>query len=342
MVYVTEGAFEVGDGGSLPGTFEAGDSGSPFTISSEDGLILGGTSITNLSNHDYGDDDFNYADSQILQPSYPKGFDAFYLMKYEISQGQYAAFLSALPTTEADIRFANQYGEDGYTIQLIAVPNLYQADLPDRAANYLNWVDLAWYADWSGLRPMSELEYEKACRGADSSVLGEYAWGNALIRLLSYTIEDIGTTAERISDPTAGAGNAMHYGSTLDFRVIFKCGAAAAAFENPSRQEAGAGYFGAMDLTGNAIERIVNISSVEGRLFDGDNHGDGDPSGTTVDTWPSIDEAVPENVGKGTGSRGGSWTIGLTNGPVSSRIVSNYDDPIRSSTGGGRLVRSDF
>ncbi|MFN3345365.1 MAG: hypothetical protein ACK412_06920 [Chloroherpetonaceae bacterium] len=35
------------------------------------------------------------------------------------------------------------------------------------------------YLAWSGLRPMTELEFEKACRGVEKGVPGEFAWGNA-------------------------------------------------------------------------------------------------------------------------------------------------------------------
>ena len=36
--------------------------------------------------------------------------------------------------------------------------------------------DMLAYLDWSGLRPMSELEYEKACRTPSRVIPGEYAW----------------------------------------------------------------------------------------------------------------------------------------------------------------------
>jgi len=36
---------------------------------------------------------------------------------------------------------------------------------PAKAVNYISWSDLTAYADWAGLRPITELEYEKACRG---------------------------------------------------------------------------------------------------------------------------------------------------------------------------------
>ena len=46
---------------------------------------------------------------------------------------------------------------------------------------YMCWADCATYADWAGLRPMTELEFEKACRGPLKPVPDEYAWGTAAV-----------------------------------------------------------------------------------------------------------------------------------------------------------------
>ena len=41
------------------------------------------------------------------------------------------------------------------------------------AAYYLSWTDLAAYLDWACLSPMTEIQFEKACRGAESPFLSE-------------------------------------------------------------------------------------------------------------------------------------------------------------------------
>ena len=43
--------------------------------------------------------------------------------------------------------------------------------------NFLSWMDLAAYLDWAALRPMTELEFEKICRGPNPPIAGEYVWG---------------------------------------------------------------------------------------------------------------------------------------------------------------------
>ena len=46
-----------------------------------------------------------------------------------------------------------------------------------RPCNHLCWADAVAFAAWAGLRPMTELEYEKACRGPGYAHHGELAWG---------------------------------------------------------------------------------------------------------------------------------------------------------------------
>lgn len=50
---------------------------------------------------------------------------------------------------------------------------------------FLTWFDACSYLDWAGLRPMTELEYEKACRGNQTPVAGEFAWGSTSYTLLT-------------------------------------------------------------------------------------------------------------------------------------------------------------
>ncbi|MEM6804380.1 MAG: hypothetical protein AAF696_23470, partial [Bacteroidota bacterium] len=104
MVYVPQGSFFVGDGQRDFGQFEAGNTGQPFEITSEAALTLGGTNPNWLSNNNainmLNPDDFDYANVVNLPAAFPKGFDAFYCMKYEGSQQQYADFLAHLSTDQ--------------------------------------------------------------------------------------------------------------------------------------------------------------------------------------------------------------------------------------------------
>ena len=58
-------------------------------------------------------------------------------------------------------------------------PPVYTARLPFRRCIFLGSSDRFSYATWAGLRPMSELEYDKACRGPLHPVPLEEVWGEA-------------------------------------------------------------------------------------------------------------------------------------------------------------------
>ena len=91
MVQVPQGSFAVGDG-STSSTFSTNSFGSantttPFTISSEATIAqdaLRSSAFNSITQH-----------SAIIA-GFPKGFNAFYCMKYEISQQQYVTFLNLL------------------------------------------------------------------------------------------------------------------------------------------------------------------------------------------------------------------------------------------------------
>ena len=75
--------------------------------------------------------------------------------------------------------YANDFTDDGGYDQ--------NDDGQDIACNFLNWADGAAYADWAGLRPMTELEYVKASRGTRSPVVNEYAWSTTNLHASAYT-----------------------------------------------------------------------------------------------------------------------------------------------------------
>jgi formylglycine-generating enzyme required for sulfatase activity len=222
-------------------------------------------------------------------------------MKYEVTQQQYVDFLNTLTQPQADAR--KYTGTDyRYAITGTAVGS-YATTKPNVACNYLSWADDAAYADWSGLRPMTELEFEKACRGPLAAVPGEYAWGTATIASSAYTLSGAGTASEGIAtNYSTTAGNAI-YGST---RVVGNFGPVRVGiFSNGTsgRVSAGASYWGIMELTGNVWERPVTIANATGRAYTG-THGDGvlDNSGdANAANWPGTDAV-------GAGRRGGFWS----------------------------------
>jgi hypothetical protein len=148
-------------------------------------------------------------------------------------------------------------------------------------------MDLASYLDWAALRPITELEFEKACRGPNVPVGNEYAWGNTNIHTSAYTLAQEYLPDEYISNTGTYTGNCA-YISTMVPPV--RCGIFAASSTNHSRQETGATYYGIMEMSGNMTEPIVTCGNAAGQSFTG-KHGNGslDSLGNAnQDFWPGI------------------------------------------------------
>ena len=398
MVRVPTGPFYVGDGTttSVLGQFCAGGTTSPFNVTGEGALTLGGGGAGSLANNNASGmspaDDFNNATPQTLPLAFPKGYNAFYLMKYEVTQGQYRDFLNTLTRAQqaarvatvitagttsvtnryvmnntpdaANIASANNYRNGIRCDATIHTSNpvTFYCDYNNNgvgnestdgewiACNYISWADLSAFADWAGLRPMTELEFEKACRGGGvtDSVTGVYAWGNTTLETAtsSLTTLKIGTALE-----TPNQGNCNYSSCTPDgpYRV------GSYADSTSTRQNSGASYYGVMDLSGSLWERPVTVGNgtsgtvIGGRAFTG-SHGDGVlttltsyQGNATNPDWPGYDTTYPTRGvfgAVGSGYRGGNWRNGATYARASDRRYAASTNPGRHYYSGGRLART--
>jgi len=201
-------------------------------------------------------------------PDYPTGYKSFYIMKYEMSQGQYADFLNLINVTQAGNRYSA--GNTGYLRYTISgYWPVFSASAPDRACNILNWFDIIAYMDWAGLRPMTELEFEKACRGTAFPQYYECAWGTFNICDVWYNIMNDGQPDEMISNICTNKGNSNYDYTGHDFQGPFRCGIFAASAVNPSREETGASYYGVMEMSGNVAELCITLGHIDGRNYTG-------------------------------------------------------------------------
>lgn len=279
MVYIPEGKFWLGDGSvtDIRAHFEAGNTGQPFQITSENAITLGGTNSNNLSNHNRINgsqlDDFDYNTTKTLPAAYPKGYNAFYIMKYELSEGQMAAFFNEISAAAATTLYpsadATLFGvkDDGI------YPNKYYTNTPTRACGFITKEMAAAYLDWATMRALTEFEWTKAARGPLYPVADEYAWGNNGIMQTGFTLSNVGTAQEVITNPSTTTGNAYKM-PTNDSAIAFRCGIFSSSAVTKSRVQTGASYYGVMEMTGNVSERFISIKNNNDRAFDG-SHGDG-------------------------------------------------------------------
>ena len=260
------------------------------------------------------------------------------MMKGEISQSQWVSFFNTLTTTQKsarDVTAASGKNSDSLSFRNNVSWTSGDATLPDQgggatyasvAMNYLSWADLAAYLDWAGLRPMSELEYERAARGPYRAVSGEYAWGSTSITGATGVINE-GLPNE---GPSAAANCVYNSGVAGPMRV----GAMAAG--DATRIASGAGYYGAMDLSGNVMERCVTVGNSTGRSLNRAKHGNGVLSSSgngDVTTWPGTNAV-------GAGFRGGVWRGSGVRERLSDRFSAAISASGASWDNGGRGVRS--
>ena len=346
MVYIPEGSFALhtgGDGASA--NFEKADG----TISSENALAEGAITWDRSESSwcGAGTSDGSSGYNAALVANYPKGYKAIYCMKYEISQGQYADFLSLLTDAQDNNRYPGRNGNYRHTIT--GTYGSYSASVPDRACNYLNWADGLACADWAGLRPMTELEFEKICRGSESAGT-DYAWGSTTITAAT-TISGTENGTETITNSNANCCyNDIAFMGGDGGKGPLRCGIFATG--SSTRQQSGASYYGVMEMSGNLWERCITVAKycwnnstwnneTGAGSFDGQ-HGDGSFTGTgfaDVTNWPSP-TVTSGSTALGAGVRGGSWYHGSWAGRVSDRDSAASAYAARDSTYGFRCVRS--
>jgi len=226
-------------------------------------------------------------------------------------------------TSQAPARYAiTRSGDPGAYV--------YSTTKPYVACNWVSWADEAAYKAWAGLRPMTELEFEKACRGPRHPEAGEFAWGTTSGTRATGIVDD-GAPDERASP---GDANVAWDRLAADFGPLR---AGVFATDSMDRVSAGASYWGIMELSGNLSTRVIGVAANSAgnesrpRNFEG-THG----SGTTTQPadWPLSSDAI------GVGRRGGRWGTGSDRARVSDRAEASIVDISRRALYGGRGVRS--
>lgn len=310
MVNIPQGSFTVGDGAS-------GGAFTQYTVLNENALTSSSIGTGNAA-----------------PAAFPKGYKAFYSMKYEITQEQYVDFLNTLTYGQQARRsvaspdaaigtfaFANSY-RNGIKIKMpgnnAAIPAVYGCDLTANdfddlndgqniAMNWLSWADLSAYLDWSALRPMTEMEFEKITRGPVTPVANEYAWGTTdLNAVLTAGVVNSGSPNEGYNAVANGRAN---YGFCNGWGVgnIYAPVKVGFSATNASgRISAGAAYYGVMEMSGNIWELSVAAKTAGGSTYTGV-LGDGELSSVTATNGDANQLNWVDNTGAI--ERGGSFFI---------------------------------
>ncbi|MFA5780596.1 MAG: SUMF1/EgtB/PvdO family nonheme iron enzyme, partial [Elusimicrobiota bacterium] len=233
--------------------------------------------------------------------TWPNGFRAFYVGKYELSQRQYADFLNTVDpagSSGATYYDSTLYNTWEYYIQRDVsrpVGDRYYVQLgrDTLGCNYLSWADMTAYISWAGLRPMTEMEYERAARGRGDSRI--YPWGDTdptgdTVETKSGTSYDCYLNYANWYDTANNLQNqdgptpVGHYLSGLNI---------SGGAVSRTNAQTGASQYGISDLSGCNWEHMINCNSTTTPL-------NGDGTLTPPASWPG---ALVDKKGL----RGGDW-----------------------------------
>ncbi|HLF17266.1 MAG TPA: SUMF1/EgtB/PvdO family nonheme iron enzyme [Candidatus Omnitrophota bacterium] len=362
MVFIPEGFFYAGDFDGSSASLDQGSSDAdPWYVAGE-----GAISVTNAASNGYryvsagqaGEDATGAVFT--IPAAFPKGYESFYMMKYELNEGQWVEFFNSLPSASRanrDLTNASHKNSDlvikRNTISCSGSPLTCSTSRPYRPVSYLTWMDLAAFLDWAALRPMSELEFEKASRGPVLPISGEFVWATTGITAASAISSGAEDGAESVTTSSANAslnnttlsggdtGNGSEYTQGPLRNGIF-------ATSSSVRESAGASYYGVMELSGNLRERVATIGNASGRSFlaaqgDGVLSADSGFEGNATNAdWAGIDGVPSRGVtgAAGSGFRGGGWDESSLRLRISDRNDAANVSASAFNNSGGRGVRT--
>lgn len=277
MVYVPQGEFYIGDGrtSSTNGAFVASGTSSPLKITNNIQNVNGLGAASNYTNNN------TYGCSMPLPTTFPLGYNSFYTMKYEILQGVFIEYLNTLtydqqaarlkisnaaylPNATTPVLFHGNSNWGSINVYTTTAGNyntksaVFGGNYPYIPMGCLNWQDLASFLDWSGLRPMSEFEYEKACRGnnggptgtANAPIAFEYPWGS--------TVLTGGNNGNYYNYQTSATATwSVYDGACRNWEDNGPIRAGFAATSTSNRSQSGSTYYGIMEMAGNIWEQCV-------------------------------------------------------------------------------------
>jgi hypothetical protein len=323
MVYVPDGSFYVGNNASTSSNinrpfYKIGSPHTNFDITSEASITAtGSTGNAGWIAHP----EWSSNNQNTVSADFPKGYKGFYCMKYETSQQQWVDFLNSLTASQQANLPTAAYSRNGIS----SSSGVFSTTLPFVAMNSLNWADVASFLDWAGLRVMTELEFEKACRGTSTPVTEEFAWGNTSYTSHATTITNGGLTNEVSA---ASGANTNLTVTTNPGSSPLRVGSFATS--SSSRTQSGASFYGIMDMSGNVSEQVATMINYQATTTSYTGiHGNGELTSSgyaDVSNWPGLVSGFISSAGilaSATACRGGGW---YNNGAFSAASVGKVAD----------------
>lgn len=268
MVYVPEGGYSMsnttGQFGSIG--LNAPGGGRPVINDRLTPTLSNNIRIKGNTGIDYNNDGI------VENTSYPTGYSPFYVMKYEMTEQQYADFLNTLTTTEKTI-----LGTAGSTISLNN--GEYFASSPNRACGGYTANRYLFYKDWAGLTMISQLEMNKLIFGsltpysisgsAGASNVGALATNTTTFSNSGATYYGIQDMGGNLSDPFFSLSNSNYNRSigngNPDISQIVNRSNTIIEFQD-SAQSFGGPFFGGFPVLASGGSSLIDKASYFGGI----------------------------------------------------------------------------
>jgi formylglycine-generating enzyme required for sulfatase activity len=212
-------------------------------------------------------------------------------------------------------------------------------DGADLSMGQLNWADLTAFLDWAALRPLTELEFEKAGKGSAMPYPNGYAWGSS-------PPVPLNDTDWRLFDRDSSEAGTVVFPNALYGNQPMVQGPTLLPYVDADRQylgRRGSSIYGIQSLSGGMWERAVSVSLDEGRKYRG-SHGDGVLSSdgfANERDWPGYILGFDRSA-EGSCFRGGSWYTSSVFMRIADRYYGHASCVARFSVRGGRGGRTAY
>jgi hypothetical protein len=226
-----------------------------------------------------------YNTAGTVPATFPKGYAAFYCMKHEITFALVRDFANCV-LSSAEIRAWSRgmvfWGSNNYKViadttgpeyKIIGWTPFMRKGASEMNGEYKvasnlppNWFFSILY--WSGLAPMTELQYEKACRGPMYPVRNEQASGEPMGFLLDDTTfivaRDSFTMRMKQEKPTPVVDfGRLGQMTALGYRAGFT------ATSTTNRVTSNASFYGILNLSDGVMESVITCDSASYKFFNG-------------------------------------------------------------------------
>jgi len=146
------------------------------------------------------------------QPQFTATLPAYYIGETEVTNAQYARFLSdAKPSSGTLATWIELRSDEWMEIQRSGDTYTPLAGREDHPVVFVSWHGAKAYCDWAGLRLPTELEWEKGARGTDGR---EYPWGGSGY-LNGWDPTKCRNQSNQASYPPAGTCEAFDYAAGI-------------------------------------------------------------------------------------------------------------------------------